>query len=201
MTQKIGIIGAGSIAQAFAKRATRSGLTVVLSNSRGPDSLSGIVKSIGQGASAGTVEEAAAADIIVISVPWSKIPAALAKVKDWSGKIVIDTNNPIEAPAFKMFDLGGKTSSEVLAAMMPGARLVKAMNTLRPDQLESDPREPGGKRVIFMSGDNDAAKTTVRAILEKTGLAVIDMGSLAHGGIQHQFPGGPLAGQNLVRYG
>jgi predicted dinucleotide-binding enzyme len=197
---KIGIIGAGAIAQAVAKQALAAGYEVVLSNSRGPDSLKDIVRRLGSGASAGTREEAAALDVVVLSVPWPFVPEALAGLPDWNGRVLIDTTNPTSGPPdFKLAELGGRTSSQVVASLAPGARVVKAMNTLLAAVLGSNPSEAGGRRVVFMSGDEPTSKKDVTALLERFGFAVIDLGSLAIGGALQQFPGGPLPVHNLVK--
>jgi 8-hydroxy-5-deazaflavin:NADPH oxidoreductase len=82
-----------------------------------------------------------------------------------------------------------------------GARLVKAFNHLKADVLASDPRADGGRRVLFYSGDDSAAKAEVRALIDRVGFAGIDLGPLALGGRLSQFPGGPLPNQNLVKIG
>jgi len=197
----IGIIGAGGIAQAFARLALRAGHTVTLSNRRGPESLLAVVAGLGSGATAGTREQAAAAAMVVVAVPWSQLPAALAGLPDWGGRIVIDTNNSILMPGFRLAELGGRTSSEVFADLVPGARVVKAANTLPPPLLGADPREGQGQRVLFMSGDDAAAKADVGRLLQQAGFATIDLGGLAHGGRLQQFPGGPLPALNLLKLG
>lgn len=197
----IGIIGAGGIAQAFARQALKAGHTVTLANSRGPDSLAAVVNELGQGAKAGTREEVAAAGIVVVAVPWARLPDAVAGLPAWNGRIVIDTNNPILLPGFRLAELGGRTSSEVFADLVPGARVVKTANTLPIALLGSDPREGGGQRVLFMSGDDAAAKAEVGALLQGFGFATVDLGSLAGGGALQQFPGGPLPLLNLIKVG
>jgi predicted dinucleotide-binding enzyme len=100
--------------------------------------------------------------------------------------------------AFEPVDLGGRTSSEIVAELVPGARLVKAANTLRADVLGADPHEAGGRRVIFLSGDDASAKAAVAALFDSAGFFAIDLGDLVTGG-QMQQRGGPLVGHNLVR--
>jgi predicted dinucleotide-binding enzyme len=197
----IGIIGSGAIGAAVARTLARAGIEATISNSRGPDSLKELVRELGPSISAGTREQAARADIVVVAVNWSKLPAALAGLPDWSGRIVIDANNPIEAPLFKPVDLKGRVSSEVFAELVPGARVVKAFNHLRAEVLASDPRADGGHRVLFYSGDDNAAKAEVRALIDRIGFVGIDLGSLTVGGKLAQFPGGPLPNQNLVKVG
>jgi 8-hydroxy-5-deazaflavin:NADPH oxidoreductase len=195
----IGIIGAGAIGTAFARTLARAGIEATISNSRGPDSLRELVRELGPSIKAGAREEAACADIVFIAVNWTKLPAALAGLPDWRGRIVIDANNPIEAPLFKPVDLKGRVSSEVVADLVPGARVVKAFNHLRAEVLASDPRSDGGRRVLFYSGNDGAAKAEVAALIDRLGFAGIDLGSLAVGGKLAQFPGGPFPNQNLVK--
>ena len=98
-------------------------------------------------------------------------------------------------------DLHGRISSEMVAELVKGARLVKAFNHLRADILASDPRADGGRRVLFYSGDDSVAKADVGALIDRLGFAGIDLGPLALGGRLAQFPGGPLPNQNLVKIG
>ena len=197
----IGIIGSGAIGTAFARTLARAGIKATISNSRGSDSLQDLVKELGPSIKAGTREQAASADIVFVAVNWAKLPAALAGLPDWGGHIVIDANNPIEAPLFKPVDLNGRVSSEVVADLVPGARVVKAFNHLRAEILAGDPTTDGGRRVLFYSGNDGAAKAEVAALIERIGFAGIDLGSLAVGGKLAQFPGGPLPNQNLVKVG
>jgi predicted dinucleotide-binding enzyme len=201
MTMSIGILGAGSIGLAVAKTLARAGIAATIANSRGPDSFKESVAALGPTITAGTREQVASADIVLIAVNWSKLPAAVAGLPAWGGRIVIDANNPVEAPLFKPVDLHGIVSSQVVAELVTGARLVKAFNHLRADLLASDPRADGGRRVLFYSGDDSAAKAVVGALIDRLGFAGIDLGPLALGGKLAQFPGGPLPNQNLVRIG
>jgi len=201
MTMRIGIIGAGNIGLAVAKTLSRTGIAAIIANSRGPDSLKETVAALSPTIKAGTREQAASADIVLIAVNWSKLPAAVAGLPAWGGRIVIDANNPIEAPLFRPVDLHGRISSQVVAELVSGARLVKAFNHLRAEVLASDPRANGGRRVLFYSGDDSTAKAEVGALIDSLGFAGIDLGPLALGGKLAQFPGGPLPNQNLVRIG
>ena len=157
----IGIIGGGNIGLAFAKTLSRAGIAATIANSRGPDTLKESVAALGPTITPGTREQAAAADIVLIAVNWSKLPQAVAGLPPWGGRIVIDGNNPVEGPLFKPIDLQGRISSEVVADLVSGARLVKAFNHLKADVLASDPRHDGGRLVLFYSGDDSAAKAEV----------------------------------------
>jgi predicted dinucleotide-binding enzyme len=196
----IGIIGAGAIGTAFARTLARAGIKATISNSRGPESLQDLVRDLGPSIQSGGREEAARADIVFVAVNWTKLPAALAGLSEWSGRILIDANNPIEAPLFKPIDLEGRVSSEVVAGLVPGARVVKAFNHLRAEVLAADPRAAGGRRV-FYSGNDSAAKAEVATLIDRIGFVGIDLGSLAVGGKLAQFPGGPLPNQNLIKIG
>lgn len=196
----IGIIGAGQIGRAVAAALARHDIPAILANSRGPDSLVGIAAELGRGITPGTREKAAVADIVFVAVNWSKIPSALAGLPDFAGRIVIDANNPIEAPLFKPVSLGEQSSSEVFARFVPGARVVKAFNHLRPDLVAADPAVGSGRRVLFYSGDDIGAKAEIGALIDRLGFFGIDLGSLAIGSRLVQFPGGPLPALNLVKF-
>jgi 8-hydroxy-5-deazaflavin:NADPH oxidoreductase len=188
----VGIIGAGRLGQAMARTARRAGRSVVIANSRGPESLGSVVSTLGEGVSAGTVDEAAAAGIVVIAVPWERVPEAVQGLH-WSGQVVIDATNDWAAD-----DLQGRTSSELVADLVAGAPVVKAANTLGADVLGSGPHAAGGQRVIFVSGDDADAKAVVVALFQDAGFAAIDLGDLATGGTMQQIHH-PLAGVNLIR--
>ena len=191
-SRTIGIIGAGNIGQALSRTALRAGWSVVIANSRGPESLTSLVAELGTGVSAGTVSEAAEQGVVAIAVPWNNVPAAVAGVK-WDNQVIIDATN-----SWNPDELGGRTSSEIVADLVPGARLVKAANTLRAQTLAADPREAGGQRVIFLSGDDVGAKAAVAELFEIAGFFAIDLGDLVAGGRMQQ-PSAPLSGHNLVR--
>jgi len=192
----IGVIGAGAIGTALTERLVAAGEHVLIANSRGPDSLRGLVAAAGPGLTAVTVEEAAAEEVVVLAVPWRRLEDAVAaaRVTDWGGRIVIDATNPVGAP-----DLAGRGSSEVVAGLLPGARLVKAFNTLAPHVLGANPRTPAGRRVIFLSGDDASANARVAVLTESAGWAAVDLGPLAVAGRLQQFPGGPLPALSLIR--
>ena len=114
--------------------------------------------------SAGTVKEAAAADIIVLAVMWPDVPQAVEGL-EWEGRIVIDPTND-----FDPSDLNGRTSSEVVADLVAPARVVKTANIFAAEVLASEPRQAGGQRVMFLSGDDADAKAAVGGMLEDAGV-------------------------------
>jgi predicted dinucleotide-binding enzyme len=189
---RVGIIGAGRIGQAMARTALRAGREVVIANSRGPESLTSLVAAFDDGVMAGAVDDAVAAAIVVLAVPWPQVTEALRGLA-WTDQVVIDAMNDFDAS-----DLNGRTSSEVVADLVAPARVVKAANTLAAAILASDPNEAGGKRVLFLSGDDLDAKAEVIELFESAGFFTLDLGALSAGGKLQQVRG-PLAGVNLVR--
>ena len=153
-----------------------------------------MVSALGDGVSAGTVDEAASACLVVIAVPWDRVPGAVQGL-EWNGQVVVDATNDWAAD-----DLQGRTSSELVADLVPGARVVKAGNTLGADVLGSDAQEAGGRRVIFVSGDDSDAKADVVALFQDAGFAAIDLGELVTGGAMQEIHH-PLAGMNLIQLG
>jgi 8-hydroxy-5-deazaflavin:NADPH oxidoreductase len=199
---EIGTIGAGAFAQAFAKRGLKAGHKVKLSNRRGPDSLREIVNRLGPGAMAAAKEEAAACEMVLLAVPWDYVPETLASLPRWKNQILIDGTNPFhgEAGNFTPADVGNLSTSQLVAALAPGARVVKALNNMTVPNLEADPIVNGARRVAFISADDDGAKERVQNLLEGFGYSVIDLGNLREGGLIQQ-AGGPLAGRNLLEQG
>jgi len=130
--------------------------------------------------------------MVVLAVPWGNVRDAVQAL-EWNDQVVIDATND-----FDPSDLGGKTSSEVVAGLVRGARVVKAANTLGAAVLGSDPHEGGGQRVIFLSGDDGDAKAEVISLFEDAGFFAIDLGALVTGGAMQQL-GAPLSGVNLIR--
>jgi predicted dinucleotide-binding enzyme len=198
-SMRVGIIGAGGIGLAVATQLAKAGVATLISNDRGAASLANAARDLGPSVSAASRFDAAHCDIVVLAVPWASLDVALAGLPAWNGRILIDAMNPIVPPGFTVADLGGRTSSELVAAHASDARVVKAFNTLPPPVLQSDPRHAGGRRVIVMSGDDAEAKRTVGALVTRLGFATIDLGSLVEGGRLQQFPGGPFPTLNLIQ--
>ena len=193
---KIGFIGAKEVAQTIAKHVLPLGHEVMLSNSRGPDTLAELVGTLGKGASAGTTKEAAEQDIVVLAVNWPSVQAALFSVGDWTGRILVDaTNRMASFSPPSLGDLSGRTSSEIVADLAQGARVVKAFNSVPMAWIKDfSPQKP--KTALFVSGDDPDAKEPVADLIDEAGFQAIDLGSLAVGGRIQQL-GGPLAGVRL----
>jgi predicted dinucleotide-binding enzyme len=199
---EIGTIGAGAFAQAFAKRALKAGHKVKLSNRHGPESLRDTVNQLGPGAMAASKEEAAACEMVLLAVPWDDVPETLASLPEWNNQILIDGTNPFHGKAgkFTPADVGNLSTSQLVAALAPGARVVKAFNHVIVPNLEADPVVNGARRVAFVSADNAEAKKRVEVLLEQLSYSVIDLGNLRDGGLIQQ-AGGPLAGRDLLERG
>jgi 8-hydroxy-5-deazaflavin:NADPH oxidoreductase len=194
---KIGFIGAGVVAQTISKHALAVGHRVLLTNTKGPDSLASLVKELGSGAEAGTPQQATEQDIVVLAANWSKVQQALFSIPDWQGRILVDTTNRLAGFApLTLGDISGRTSSEIVADLAPGARVVKAFNSV-PMAWISDFSPSKSRTVLFISGDDPEAKKPVHNLIEEIGFEPVDLGSLAVGGRLQQL-GGPLAGIRLT---
>jgi len=171
--------------QALGRLLADAGHEVVLSNSRGPASLSELTAEFGPNVSAAAVADAVAgADVIVLATPWGKTAEAVSAVSDWSGKIVIDTTNNRKGPGPEgVIDIGDRSSSEIVAGLVPGARLVKAFNvTAIPFMAAALGRTPAAENAIFIAGDDADAKAVVSKLIASVGGEAIDTGDLATGG-------------------
>jgi 8-hydroxy-5-deazaflavin:NADPH oxidoreductase len=196
---KIGIIGAGHIGSTLARHFTAAGHDVAISNSRGPATLTDLAADIGERCQAATVEDAARfGDLVVVAIPFKDHRDVPADAVD--GKVVVDAMNyyPRRDGHFEELDAGRTTSSELLAAHLPGAFVVKAFNAIRWDSLrdKARPAADGGHIGIPISGDDLAAKQEVDDLIAEIGFDGVDAGSLAEGGRKHQ-PGAPAYGAEL----
>jgi predicted dinucleotide-binding enzyme len=212
---KIGIIGSGALGSNVARAFASKGLSATIANKSGPASMAALVAELGPAITAGTIEQAASADIVLVAVPWVAIETLLSGLPAWNNRIVIDgTNpvlfldpdssdakdpsNPLAAYGIKAVNLGGKYSSAVFRELVPGARVVKAFNHLDATAL-SQPEASGGLRTLFYSGDDAAAKAEVRKLLEAIGYFPVDLGILDVGGPLTELPFGALAMTNFIK--
>jgi len=202
---QIGIIGAGNVGKTIARHLVTAGNQVVISNSRGPESLGDVVHELGPLARAGTKEEAVQSDLVILCVHWRHAQEALKDVA-WSGQILVDaTNAHIDDPPDISLEgvtrsraalaKTGRTSSELVAEWAPGARVVKSISNM-PMEWIKDFSADKPKTVIFTSGDDKPAKRVVIDLLNEVGFAAIDLGSLREGGALHEV-GAPLSGLDL----
>jgi len=179
------------------------GHTIVVSNSRGPQTLADFVADLGPGAIGGTKQQAADCDVVVLAAHWVNVREALQGV-DWRGRILIDATNAhvdtvpdisLAGVTRSRAALNGRTSSEIVAEMAVGARLVKSISNM-PMAWIQDFSTNKPRTVIFTSGDDIEAKQLVIELVNSTGLVAIDLGSLAMGGAMHEV-GAPLSGLDL----
>lgn len=178
----IGFIGSGNIGSTLAKLAVDQGHSVVMANSRGPETLTDLVGRLGPNARAATAEDAAeAAEIAVVTVPFGKyrqVPTG-----PLAGKIVIDTNNyyPQRDGTFLALEDGSTTSSQLLEEHLPDSVVVKAFNHIQAGELASHGTAAGapGRRALVIAGDDAEAKATVADLIESFGFDLVDAGPLA----------------------
>lgn len=197
---KIGIIGAGNIGSNAARLFVKAGHLVAISNSRGGDSLNELVTELGDNAESASVNEAINfGDVVFISIPLGKYKEL--PTNGFEGKIVIDSNNyyPDRDGQIAELDDGKTTSSELLEAHIPGARIVKGFNTIWFEHLKTQgntelPLEE--RRVIFIAGDDSEAKEIVAKLIEEIGFAAVDTGFLSDGGKSQQ-PGTAIYNRDL----
>jgi predicted dinucleotide-binding enzyme len=178
----IGLIGAGHIGSQVARAAIASGYDVVISNSRGPETLTALVSELGPQARAGTTEEAAAVgDLVVVAIPLKAIGDV--PVEPLAGKVVIDTNNyhPGRDGQIAALDNGSSTSSELLQERLRGSHVVKAFNHIYARQITTDgtPPRTRNRRALVIAGDDLVAKAQVAELLDGFGFDVVDVGPLA----------------------
>jgi 8-hydroxy-5-deazaflavin:NADPH oxidoreductase len=202
---KIGFLGAGNVTRTIGRHLITAGHTIVVSNSRGPVTLADVVADLGPAAIAGTREQAAECDVVILAVHWVKVRETLKDI-DWRGRILIDATNAHMDPkpdislagvtrSRAALRLTGHTSSEMVAEMAVGARLVKSISNMPMAWIQDfSPNKP--RTVIFTSGDDTEAKQLVIDLINSTGLVAIDLGSFSIGGAMHEV-GAPLSAVDL----
>jgi predicted dinucleotide-binding enzyme len=193
------IIGTGGVGSTLASYFAKDGIEVALANTRGADAVEPMARKLGQGVVAKSLDEALKADVIFIAVPFLKFKDVASALPDWTGKIVIDVTNAFTLPAdVQEAEFGARPSSEANAERVPGAKLVKAFNQLAVKDLAS-PVPAGGKRVVFVSSDDEDASAKVARLAERLGFAPIEVGRLGEGGRLIQAPNA-LVFQDLIKF-
>lgn len=176
---RIGFIGSGNVGQAIARRAIAAGHTVVMSNSRGPETLAGLVAAFGPRASAATATAASnATEIVIVAIPFTSFKQV--PVDPLAGKVAIDTGNyyaPRDGHVAELDD-GTTTSSEMLASHLPTSNVVKAFNTIIAAQIVEHATPAGTplRRALPITGDDAAAKRVVTGLIDEIGFDVVDAG-------------------------
>lgn len=189
----VGFIGAGDMASTIARHALNAGHQVRMLG-RNKEKLARTVAELGDGASAATCDEVLAADIVVLAVSWADVESALSGCRPQPGAILVDATNAIvrRSDAFEIAEFGDQISSEIVARLAPGARVVKAFNTIRTEDFRAGPWRGDARRMIMLSGDDVEAKATVKSLIEGFGFMAVDLGGLSTGGRLQTF-GGPFA--------
>ncbi len=190
------IIGSGNIGSALARILTRAGIALSIATKSGPASLRPIVEELGDTVVAKSLEAAVDADIVFLAIPFATVEAFGKIRNDWSGKIIIDATNAYGVtPEY----LAGRLSSDIVIGAFPGATVVKAFNYLPARVLARDPSQDGGRRVMFVAGNDDGANATVVAVAERLGFAPILLGRIGEGGALLNLAA-PLLLHNLVEF-
>jgi predicted dinucleotide-binding enzyme len=200
MRMKYAIIGFGQIGRALASAFARKGIEVAVATTRDPRSFAADAAAIGPGVVPVTLAGAVEADVIFLAVRYESHPDVAKALSDWAGKIIVDVTNTYGIdPA----ELGGPSSSRVVAQAFAGARLVRGFNHLVAGVLEQDPAVHGGRRVVFLSSDDDGAAVEIATLAEQLGFAPIQLGGLLEGGLLVQTQGkrwGQLIFKDLVSF-
>jgi predicted dinucleotide-binding enzyme len=194
---KYSVIGSGSIGKALARRFSRSGIELGIANTRGAESLVSLVNEFGNKVIPLTVQEAVAADVVILAVPYRAHPKVVKELPSWAGKVVVDAMNAFNATAE---ELGGKQTSDVVASAFKGAKVVKAFNQLPAKLLAQDPGEGSRRRVMFVSGNDQEAEQRIVKLVGDLGFAAIALGRVDEGGKLLSIDG-PLILQNLIKHG
>lgn len=190
------IIGAGNVGTALARQFARSGIAVNIANTRGIDSLAELAKELGSHVKPVALEDALKAEVVILAVPFRAHAAVAAALPDWSGKVVVDAMNTY---GVSPEELKGQASSHVVAAAFAGADVVKTFNQLPAKLLAMNPAAQGGRRVMFVAGDSQAASAAIAKLVDDLGFAAVVLGKITEGGALLGM-GGPLILQNLVKY-
>lgn len=194
------IIGFGKIGHALAKAFARKGIEVGVATTRAPESFAADAAAIGPKVIAKTLAEAVKADIIFLAVHFGSHSDVANALPTWQGKTIVDVTNAYGVPPEK---LGDQPSSKFVAQAFTGAKLVKGFNHLISATLDQDPAVHGGRRVVFLASDDDAAAAEIGALAEKLGFAAVKLGALSEGGMLVQARGnswGQLIFKDLVKF-
>ncbi|NZD48337.1 NADPH-dependent F420 reductase [Rhizobium leguminosarum] len=194
------IIGFGNIGQAIAKAFARNSIEVSVATTRDPESFAAAAAAIGPTIIPKTLAEAVKADIIFLAVRFESHPEVAKTLPTWQGKTIVDVTNAYGVPPEEM---EGQPSSRCIAQAFSGAKLVKGFNHLIAASLDQDPAVKGGRRVVFLASDDDAAAAEIGALAKNLGFAPIELGGLSEGGLLVQARGkswGHLIFKDLVKF-
>ncbi|WP_183852944.1 NADPH-dependent F420 reductase [Rhizobium sp. BK456] len=194
------IIGFGNIGQAIARAFARNSIEVSVATTRDPESFASAAAAIGPTIIPKRLAEAVKADIIFLAVRFEAHPEVAKTLPTWQGKTIVDVTNAYGVPPE---ELEGQPSSRYIAQAFSGAKLVKGFNHLIAASLDQDPAVKGGRRVVFLASDDDAAAAEIGALAKNLGFAPIELGGLSKGGLLVQARGnswGRLIFKDLVKF-
>ena len=191
------IIGSGNVGTALARQFARSGIAVGIANTRGPDSIVPLAQELGGKVVPLMLQDALKADVVILAVPFRAHTAVARALSDWSGKVVVDAMNTY---GVSPEELAGRASTDVVASAFPGAKVVKTLNQLPAKLLAQDPAANGGRRVMFVSSNDDGAEAAMAKLVADLGFAPVMLGKVDQGGMLIGM-GGPLILQNLIKQG
>ena len=193
------IIGFGQVGHALAKAFARKGIEVSVATTREPESFAADAAAIGPGIIPATLAEAIKADVIFLAVRFESHPDVAKALPSWQGKIIVDVTNAYGVPDE---ELDGQPSAKVVGKAFAGGRLVKGFNHLVAAVLDQDPAIHGGRRVVFLTSDDETAAEEIGALADQLGFAPINLGGLSEGGLLVQAHGnswGRLIFKDLVK--
>ena len=195
---RIGIIGAATVGWTLATKFAAADHDVLIANRSGPETLADRAAQSGLSITPVTLVEAQACDLVFLAPPWRSLRGVLTPELQWDGKTLVDTTNIFlsYAPDFEIDDLEGDSGSEIVARLAPGARVVKAFNTLPFTKMFGPLPSENLRRVLFVAGDDAEATTTVSALIAEIGLHPVVLGPLSTAGRQMELRG-PLSGFEL----
>jgi predicted dinucleotide-binding enzyme len=194
------IIGFGKIGQALARAFARNGIEVSVATTRDPESFAAAAAAIGPTIIPEKLAEAVKADIVFLAVGFRAYQDVAKALPNWQGKTIVDVTNAYGVPPE---ELGGQPSAQAVAQAFTGGRLVKGFNHLPAGILGQDPAVHGGRRVVFLASDDDAAAAEIAVLAENLGFAPITLGGLSEGGLLVQGRGnswGQLIFKDLVKF-
>lgn len=191
------IIGSGNVGTALARQFARSGIRVGIANTRGPDSIELLATELGNEVAPLTLQEALKADVVILAVPFRAHAAVGQALSNWSGKVVVDAMNTY---GVSPEELKGEASTDLVASAFPGAKVVKTLNQLPAKLLGQAPGENGGRRVMFVSSNDEDAEDSMAKLVGDLGFAPVKLGKVNEGGKLVSM-GGPLILQNLIKQG
>lgn len=189
------IIGSGNVGTALARHFARSGISVQIANTRGPESIAPLAAELGDKVVPVALQDALAADVVILAVPFRAHAAVGGALSNWSGKVVVDAMNTY---GISPEELKGQASTDVVAAAFPGAKVVKTLNQLPAKLLAQDPAVNGGRRVMFVSSNDAGAEAAMAKLVADLGFAPVPLGKANEGGLLIGM-GGPLILQNLIK--